>query len=282
MPLIVNAPQFSLYESNLTATPAGASFGTAVSHPAGGPHVKNTSWTQLIASTAFDAQLVIVTVGANSVSNGDSSTLLDIGIGASSSESVVIPDIPAGFASDPSTQGARSTPFPLYIPSGSRLSARTQSIRVTGSVRVLVQLLGGPRYPDAVWCGQQVTAYGADAATSAGTKFTPGNSGAEGTGVSLGTTTAEHKALVLGVQGHPDDVTWGSIAYHFDVGIDSASTEWFEADRFFAFGGGTEQVSQGSTWWPIYRPIPSGTELMVRGEASGTADALSAVIHGIS
>jgi hypothetical protein len=249
-----------------------------------GPHVKTSTWTQMIAATSFDATLVIITVAGNNVANTDSSTLLDIGIGAAASETAIIPDLCAGWvASGNVTPGARHYIFPLYVPSGSRISARTQSVRVTGSVTVFVELFGGPRNPDAWWYGQQVTAYGANAANSAGTKFTPGDTGAEGTGVTVGTTTSDHECLVLGVQGHPDDASWAARGYHFDVGIGSSSTEWTEPDRFYAQSIAAECLGvTGNVWWPIYRPVPSGTELMVRGEASNTADALSAVIYGVS
>lgn len=282
MPLMVpGSPKFTLYESNHGATPS-ENPGTAVSHPAGGPHVKNTTFTQLIASTAFDAQLVIITVSQNSVSNGDSSTLLDIAIGAAASETVIIPNIAAGFVPAGSAP-TRYYPFPLYIPAGSRLSARTQSIRTTGDVTVLAQLYGGPRSPDRWWCGSQVTTYGADLATSAGTKITPGDTGAEGTSVSLGTTSTSHECLVLGAQGHPDDVSYGgNRTYRFDVGIDSSSTDWILTDGFQLFASSAEFVGHQGGWHPIMRSIPSGTELMVSAECNSTADALSVLIHGVS
>jgi hypothetical protein len=285
VPLILpNAPQFSRYESNYAATPGSGGSGTSVSNYASGPHVKNTTFTQLIASTAFDAQLITIIVsGQNTGGGADYSTLMDIAIGAAASETVIIGDLCAGFtAAESEAPGPRHFIFPLYIPAGSRLSARTQSIRTSGAMNVTVQLYGGPRNPDAWWCGQTVTTYGANAANSAGTLFTAGSTGAEGTGVSLGTTTAAHQALVLGVQGHPSDVTWASRGYHFDVGIDSSSTEWFEADRFYANATTGEVLGGAHIWWPIYRPIPSGTELMIRGECSNTADPMSATIHGIS
>jgi hypothetical protein len=281
--MIPGAPQFSRYENNVTASPAAAP-GTGVNHYVTTAHTKDPTFTQLIAATAFDATLVIVTVSGNSVSNADSSSLLDIAIGASTAESVIIPDLCAGFVTDSANAGGpRHYIFPLYIPSGSRLSARTQSVRVTGSVFVLVELYGGPLNPDRWWYGHHVTAYGHNAANSAGTKFTPGNSGAEGTAVSLGTTTADHECLVLGVQGHPDDTSWAAQRYHFDVGIDSTGTEWIGVDRLYASAIATEAIGTGSLlWWPEFRHVPSGSELMVRGESSGTADALSAVVYGVS
>jgi hypothetical protein len=282
VPLIVPAPAFTRYESNYAAGPGAASAGTQVNHHTVA-HTKNPTFTQLIAATAFDATLVTVIVSSNNVAAGDSSTLLDIAIGAAASETVIIPNMCAGWVpAENEAPGPRHYIFPLYIPAGSRLSARTQSIRTTGGMFVTVQLYGGPSRPDTWWCGQTVTTYGANLANSAGTLFTPGATGVEGTGVSLGTTSAPHKALVLGVQGHSTDVAWAARGYHFDVGADSSSTDWFEADRFYANTTTGEMMGGGHIWWPIYRPIPSGTELMVRGECSGTADPLTAVLHGIT
>jgi hypothetical protein len=280
--ILPNAPQFSRYESNAAATPSTTNVGTTVNH-GGVAHTKTASWTQLIAASAFDAQLVIVTVSNCSSTGANSAALVDIGIGAAAAETAIIPDLMAGFTGNTGNNGGRHYIFPLRVPSGSRISARTQSVLTTGGVDVFVELFGGQRHPDGWWAGSHVTAYGHNAATSAGTVFTPGNSGAEGTGVSMGATTADHKALVLGVQGHSTDTTWGSLAYHFDVGIDAASTEWFESDRFFGRSLTSEVLTTpGVVWWPIYRPIPSGTTVMVRGECSGTADILSAAVYGVS
>src|SRR3990167_876276 len=153
MPLMIpGAPQFSKYESNINASP-NQFMGTNVTNGAT-PHTKNTTFTQLIAATTFDAQCVLVTVGSTAVSNANSSTLLDIAIGASTAETVIIPDLCAGWAQDSGTApGGRHYIFPLYIPSGSRVSARTQTVRTTGGPFVLVQLFGGPRNPDRWWYG---------------------------------------------------------------------------------------------------------------------------------
>jgi len=280
--MLPSAPQFSLYQTNWAATP-NASPGTAVTHGAT-PHTK-AAWVQLIASTSFAASFVVITVAGNNASGAASGTLLDIGIGAASSEQVIIPNLAAGYVGTMAqASGVRSYMFPLYIPSGVRIAARTQSVRTTGNVVVGIQLYGGPRDPAAWWAGTQVTTYGANTANSSGTKFTPGNSGAEGTGVLVGTTTASHECLVVGIQGHPDDVTYGAnIVYHFDIGLGSSSTTWIAQDRYSAIGNAAEYIGHGGhIWWPIFDTIPSGSEVMIRGEASGTADALSAIIHGVS
>jgi hypothetical protein len=280
MPLMRTAPQWSRYTTTLPATPS-LTPGTVVGN-GGVAHTKNATWTELVASVGFDVHTMVVTIQSSFATGANSSTLLDIGIGAAAAETAIIENISAGFAGSIQTAGERVHEFPIYIPSGSRISARTQSVRTTGGVTTLIDLYGGPRNPDAHWSGQHVTTYGAVTATSAGTTFTPGNTGAAGTGVLIGTTTTAHKALVVSIQGAPTDTTWGGVAFAFDIGIDSSSTEWIEASRFHAYTTNAEQMKSVGIWMPIYRPIPSGTGLMIRGTASATADALSACIHGIS
>jgi predicted secreted protein len=285
MPLILpNAPQFTRYESHVTASPpASTTYGTTVNNPAGAAHTKDTTWTQLIAASAFDAQLVVVNITSSSASNTNTSTLIDIGIGAAAAETVIIPDLLGGYcAAVGSVPGPRSYIFPLYIPAGSRISARAQSIRTTGSASVLVQLWGGPRNPDAWWCGQQVTAYGINAADSGAVAVTAGNSGAEtASPVSIGTTSAIHKALVLGVSGNTNSYT--ALGYYWDVGIDTASTSWLIRDAYYYQSQSTEATGPaGQVWWPIFQNIPSGTVLVAGGECSGVAESHDIAIYGVS
>ena len=282
--VLPHAPQFSRYESNIQATP-GVSLGTQVPNPDGDAHTKSTSPTQLIASTTFDAVLVVVTISTSQAANTNTSTLTDIMIGASTEEAVIIPDLLSGFAGGAGViGGTRHFIFPLRVPSGSRISARSQSVSGSStSTYVLVQLYGGPRDPAAWWSGSQVICYGADAANSCGTAFTPGNSGSEGSAVSVGTTSAGHECLVLGVGGLYTDAAYTALTYHFDVGIGASSTEWLTTDRFIAQTNANEGIGcAGTTWWPIFHPVPSGTEVMVRGECSGTSNAFSACVYGVS
>jgi hypothetical protein len=280
MPLMLpNAPQFTRYESNIAAA-ASATPGTTVSNPAGGPNVKDTTWTQLIASTAFDTQLVVVTLHSSAVTNTNTSCLIDIGIGAASSESVVIPDLLGGYAGSISL--ARGYIFPLRIPSGSRLSARAASVQTTNSTIVLVQLFGGATNPDAWWCGEHVTAYGINTADSGAVAVTGGNSGAEtASPVSIGTTSAAHKALVFGFSGNAG--SYNNLSYHFDVGIDTSSTSWLVQDYYMVQTTTGEQVYSGQhPQMPIFQNIPSGTVLVVGGECSGTGQSLDFALYGIS
>lgn len=87
-------------------------------------HTKG-AWTELIASTTADADLLLIVCGAAS-SGVNSASLLDIGIGASGSETALCENIAVGGMNG-------GSPFPIIarVPSGSRISARAQSV-VTG------------------------------------------------------------------------------------------------------------------------------------------------------
>lgn len=98
-------------------------------------HTKG-AWTQLIASTALNADVLILSV-ACAAANTNTAALIDIGIGASGAESVVIPDLAVGGADG---NGFWYIILPIKIPSGSRIAARSQSVR-TGGVNIPVRVI---------------------------------------------------------------------------------------------------------------------------------------------
>lgn len=277
MGLIVQPPAFASYQNNHTATPA-QNWGTSLAANST-PNTKAASYTQLLASTSFDACLVGVSFSSTTSSNTDTSMLVDIAIGAAAAETVVIPNLLAGYLPAPGGTGApHRYLFPLYIPSGSRISACAQAAVASQTCRCVVELWGGPRDPASVWAGQSVTAYGITLASSKGTTVTAGNSGSEGSATAIGTTTQAHSALVVGCQG--TGTYTSSIYSHFDVGIDTSSTSWLAQDCVYI-----GQISTEVIWYldyPIYAPVPSGSVLVMAGEASGTANNLDFALYGVS
>lgn len=276
MGLIVQPPQFSLYQNSLSSSPASA-MGTSVAANST-PNTKAASFTQLIASTSFDAQLLVVKVSGSYSSNTDTSMLLDIAIGAAAGETVIVPNLLCGYGGSASNGVWVRYPFPLAVPAGSRISACAQAAVGSQTCRVLVELFGGPRDPASVWCGSQVVAYGITLASSKGQTVTAGNSGSEGSATAIGTTTQAHSALVVGCQGA--GTYTASIAYHFDVGIDTSSTSWLAQDCVWINQTSGEVVTWSAE--PIFAPVPSGTVLVMAGEASGTANNLDFALYGVS
>lgn len=152
-------------------------YGTSITC-GGSAHTKGAfSAGQLIASTAFDACGITVILGnVGTAATTNTRMLVDIGIGGSGSEVVLIPNLLAGQAGagNSASIGPGIYYFPICIPAGSRLSARAQSVTASDTVNVQVHLhhhsQGAGR-----WFGQRVTAYGADEAASSGTSHTHGN-----------------------------------------------------------------------------------------------------------
>lgn len=113
-----------------TATTYGAdtatSTGTNIPY-SGSTNTKNTTWTELSASTTGHTRALLILVGLRGAVNANgTSSLLDIGVGAASSEVAVVPNL--AVQSDSTTD--RFFPLarlvPADIPAGSRLSARAQ------------------------------------------------------------------------------------------------------------------------------------------------------------
>lgn len=111
--------------------------GTTVT--AGGSANTKGSWAQLIASTArMYRALIVATRGPAAVG---SVAMFDVGIGAASSEQVVIPDI----GTEQTTSGSNDTqfgpvtpPFPCVVPAASRIAGRVQAQTASQACKMAV------------------------------------------------------------------------------------------------------------------------------------------------
>lgn len=93
------------------------------------------AWTQMVASTSVPLHALILTLGGNDT--GQVLYYLDIGVGASGSEQVILPALRC--ARDNGTQrlGPRVLgPLPVSIPAGTRVSARLQASQASRSIYV--------------------------------------------------------------------------------------------------------------------------------------------------
>lgn len=100
--------------------------------------VANTkgSWTPLVSSTTRNVRAFTIVFSTVTNISAISSLLVDIGIGASGSEQVIIPNIPIGFNNgEDKITPARYGPISLHIPAGSRISARAQASTTTAANR---------------------------------------------------------------------------------------------------------------------------------------------------
>jgi hypothetical protein len=105
--------------------------------PGGTANIKG-AWTQLIASSPVEVDAISIMIGqAGDVNRTNNATaLLDIGLGASGSEAVIIPNLFLRWTTTldgPFLTG--EVILPISIPSGSRLAARGQCTDVTAGDR---------------------------------------------------------------------------------------------------------------------------------------------------
>jgi hypothetical protein len=254
-------PQVS-WASNLVATPSTTNFATRLTANAT-PHAKGT-YSQIVASTAYDVHGMFVTFAGSTSSATRTDQMMDIAIG-SATETVILPEFLTGWRAAQST-GPQTVFFPFFIPKGTRIAARLQSLIASDTLDVMFTLVygSGPK-PERLYT--RADAYGTTAASSNGTSHTPGNSGAESTAASIGGTLSKNYcAVMLQVQGSLATTTMTNIAYHWELQIGNVTkAEWYTVSHT------TEQVNGPYPNQPIHMRLPSGTQLQIRAEASGTA-----------
>lgn len=100
------------------------------------------SWSEVTSSTTNDAAAVVVCLAGGTVITPSFDMLIDIGIGASGSEQIVIPKLAiteynTNFQPNPPLHG----PFFLQIPAGTRLAARCQDSAGSAFLETVLLLL---------------------------------------------------------------------------------------------------------------------------------------------
>lgn len=252
-----------LYESSFTA--GDATFGTSVT--TGATSSSKGSVTQLIASTGFDAFFVVVTCSEIHAANTASATCVDI---YADDTEIIIPDLLAGGAGTASgLQAAFKTWwFPLYVKSGTKISAAAASDRTSTAMRVLVELYGGTSFPPCR-VAQKVTTYGIGTLPS-GTTITPGTGGAEGSWTQItSSTSADHWGVVPSLQMATGDAAWHNRTMNADIGIGAASSEEQIGEGYWWHVSAGENFNGALNPMPLIQDIPSGTRLAMRVSNNG-------------
>lgn len=242
---------------------AGASSSGTVVTANASANTKGT-YAELIAATSFDAGGILVIL-SRAPGGSTAPVLCDIAIGAAASEQVLIPNL----ATDNSITGSLDPVyfFPISIPAGSRLSARSQSS--TGSIAI------------------QVTAY-----LVAGSFFMPGGLGrAEGCGPLTGTslltsidggatantkgayaqliasTSFSYSAIVLGIT-RLNDSARTTCTWLFDLAVGASSSEQvIIPDLMLRCHSSNDEVGP-CVIGPLPIDIPAGTRLSARTQCS--------------
>ena len=215
-------------------------------------HTKG-AWQQVIASTAAQGSWLHVNCSGFSTNATNTASLLDIAIGASGSEVAIISNVAVGGA------GGVYFTFPVQIPSGSRLSARIQSVVTggkTGTITMWVVDAGDYSLSPA-----SVDVIGTSTATSQGTSFT----GASGTWVeATASTSRRYRAISFVISTHDSDIATITSSL-MEIGVGAAGSEVaFASQRFSSSAGEFIGNAQPFPIDPHGRDIPAGSRLAVK------------------
>lgn len=243
---------------------AASSIGTAIN--AGSANNKG-SWGQIIASTTYEAHGLILVANHNNASTPTASNLIDVGVGGSGFEQVVVPDILLSNDQWHMKPGAMAV-FPTPIPKGSRVAVRHQSTNGSDSMDFLVHLLSEPYF--GFRCGKCVS-IGTTTADSGGTAVDPGTSAnTKGSYAQLIASTVEDLVgfmVCIGNQGSTKTSTANAL---LDIAIGGAAAEQVVLANMPVTCDSNSELYQ-----PIWSPIipcfiPAGSRIAARAQSSIT------------
>jgi hypothetical protein len=224
------------------------------------------AWAEVVASTSSDINGLNFAIQVNQVNGTDTSTLMDIGVGASGSEVVIVPFLSVGHQG-----GGVEIVFkiPVFVPAGSRVAIRIQSVRTSQNITVA--------FWGAISCTTNQTPvpvsllksstvqYGADTATSNLTLLTaPGSLNTKGAFTEITAATAEPlQGVVIMVSGGPSN-TYTASANLVDIGVGAAGSETVVLNNFQLVVGGNETLSAARSNTFAACDIPAGSRISMR------------------
>jgi hypothetical protein len=274
-------PKQTLTKIETTLTAANAEFGAQITASAT-PHTKGSP-TQLIAATAYDTFGIIIVISDTAVTSANTRTLVDIMTGAGGSEVTLIPNLLASQigASAAASAGSCAYFFPLYIPAGTRISARSQALAASDTAYVAITLL--QHQIPGKWYGQRVTAYGPNTSTSTGVAHTPGTGGAYAATTQIDAAIANRiRAMQIGVDLATD--TSGSTVRLLARIAAAGSTNYVAEGLPLRESSTIESMDFNIANMVLSQmgfDIPAGSYLGVGAQTSGTAEARGFAIYGV-
>jgi len=237
-------------------------------------HVKGP-WAQLIASTGANTSFVVVRAIAVATTGANTATLLDIATGASGSETAIVSNIAIGGAAAAASVAGIVFGFPFKIASGTRISARIQSV-VTGgkTASIAVTVIDAGDYATAP---TSVDVIGGDTATSQAISF----SGSSGTWVQAAASTSRaYRAVATVLSLHNSDSA-NINAGLYEIGVGASGSEVaFGGTRFYFDTSERSALIEPYTYL-FGRNIPAGSRLAVKHPISANPDRYGFNLIGI-
>lgn len=216
------------------------------------------------ASNTRDSWGIEILITGTGASATTTETCVDIMSGAAT-EDTLISSLMGGWAYNGTM--ARYF-FPLYIPAGTRISARSSSAVASALVRVGIWLYGSSDPPFRT--GGRVTTYGTKVNNSRGQAVTPAAGAASVTQLTASSTAAHHY-FMPGFQVEADSTITTATWVNIGIGVGAATEErigtwWFPKTT-------AENITGPLPTLGAFRDVPSGTRLSMLASTSGTVDA---------
>jgi hypothetical protein len=251
--------------SSVASTPASTTGITLTAHASN--NTKASTWTELIASTTYDADWLLVNL-VNPSSTG--SYLVDIGVGTSTAEVVLVPDLFIDHGAAVTAPIAFTYLLPLRVPRATRLSARCQCL-VGGSTLVVgLHAISSPI--DAPPGFGRCEAVGLTAASSRGTILNDPGAAAhtDGTWTQLiAATSFPYRWMCLGLANNTDNNYAAAAQGLLDVGIGTGGAEVeLISDILIRGDTASDAPIPGTLCFPV--AIASGQRVVARHRASVT------------
>lgn len=239
-----------------------------------GTALTKTAWSQMLSAAQVTSDISLLSMSiANSGSGlSDASAVLDIGTGASGSETVVVADIPIG-----STITNNGFFIPVRIPSGTRVAARVSFVRTATAASIYV----AQAFLHSAFASQLPTTcdvLGNNPSSATGTAM----SGASGTWVQITASTAKDYQCLWPAHSLTTGTNLGE-AVTFSVGIGASGSEVVLGQFATQCNQAQKSCNQfiGSGPFPVTGPIPAGSRIAVRHNITSTPGNHSFALIGV-
>jgi len=237
------------------------------------------SWVEIKASTSVDCHELTI---YRTYKRNAFDFLVDIGIGASGSQTTIISNYL--FPNDQSDScGNCTASFPIYIPAGTQIWGRQQN--AGGNFNIYVGAFLKSRNPQNTVQGSLVTTYGANTSDSGGTQMDTGSVAWTWQSWQVLSSSITHPIHAIHVAlGRVNSYSRNYHDFRYDIGYGAASSE-----KLVFRGRSIDWDDTGSCndtyeyWHPVN--IPAGSRLVARcrGSATGASDRIQdLVVYGVT
>jgi uncharacterized protein YbdZ (MbtH family) len=253
----------------------GTSKGTTLTGSAT-PHTKGT-YAQLIAATTYDTNAIFMSFAEGSYDANAGNVSVDLAVGASSFEKIVVPDYvlrnSAGISSI-----ASGVTFPLNIPAGTRIAARAQSKTASQTCFVGLVLFQGSLDETEGLSGYD--AIGFVSASTQGSSIVP-NASANTKGVytEMVASSAKDYAGLFGNFDSLNATANSPRSWLVDIAVGANGSEQIMIPNMFINRSNQYVIDPMMPFIPVN--IPAGSRIAVRAQSSTAgSDAFGFTLYG--